>query len=104
MKIKELPEQFEKETGEMGGYSFTQIERSAFAYIYEKQHKGGRASYEVFKRKVHTQFNTVSYPRSNAFGVWAWDIPTLKDAKNKFDELNAAAEKRLNIKNEPSGS
>lgn len=82
--------QLEKEfigRGEVKGFRFTQINKSDLAYLYEVDCDGS-IHYEVFKHKENTQFNCVSYPKTNSFGVWAWTKGTLQEAVEKFELLS----------------
>ena len=84
--MRELPIEFDGK-GSVRGFKFTQRMKSDKAYLYavaigESQH------YEVFRRKENKRFGTVSYPRDNAFGVWAWCIHDHARAVEKFNELN----------------
>lgn len=85
--MKELEKNF-MGRGETKGFAFTQLRRSNFAYIYEVTDTFGYKWYECFKRKENTRFNTISYPRQNAWGIWAWTETTLQEAEEKFDEIN----------------
>lgn len=85
--IRELPEEFPGK-GETKGDYFTQILKGKYAYLYERLSESGTKSYEVFKKNINTQFNTISYPRSKSFGLWAWQIRSLKKAIEKFKNLN----------------
>ncbi len=86
-KIKELPLEFDGK-GEVKGYRFRQLHKSGKAYMYEKTCDEGDTSYEVFKRKTNRRFQSVSYPKSNSFGIWAWDIRNYERALERFNELN----------------
>ena len=85
--MRELPLQFEGR-GEASGYNFTQIEKSDFAYIYERTSPEGHLSWEVFKRIENERFGNVSYPRSPSFGVWAWQYFDKDKAVSKYIALN----------------
>ena len=85
--MKELEKNFTG-TGEVRGFTFTQIRRSELGYIYMVLDTFGERWYEVFKRKDNVRFNTISYPRQRAFGVWAWCETTLQNAEEKFNEIN----------------
>lgn len=94
--MKELELSFDG-VGEVKGYSFKQLLKSDYAYIYEKTHiESGTKSYEVFKRVENTQFNCVSYPKSKSFGIWAHECSNFERAKCLFDEINA---KKMAISN-----
>lgn len=85
--IKTLPHQF-KGTGEMKSYSFTKIEESDKAFIYKKESTTGKRSYEVFKKKVNRRFLSEQYPKSNNFGIWAWECSDFDSAFKRFNELS----------------
>lgn len=87
MEIKDLPLVFIGQ-GEVRGIEFAQVEANAYAYIYKRSD----GVFEVFKKVVNTQFNTISYPKSKSFGKWAWCCRTLPDAMNKFDEITEKGE------------
>lgn len=85
--------------GEVKGYTYTQIERSDSAYLYEVSKYGVFMCFEVFKRKnspvcidfekrlySETEFKE-SYPKSNSFGVWAWTKSTKQSALDLFNTL-----------------
>ena len=83
--MKELEITFEG-TGEVKGYSFLQLNRNSKGYIYEVSNSF-ETHYEVFQRKENHQYNVVSYPKSNAFGVWAWTCLSKETAINKFNNF-----------------
>lgn len=86
--MKELQEEFYGK-GQVNGFYFMQVFKSDYAYIYRKTHlETGSISYEVFKRVENTQFNCISYPRSNSFGVWAYDCGTLEKAREYYEKFN----------------
>jgi len=84
--MKELPIHFEGK-GQVKGYTFTQISKTDWGFIYEVEHDGHK-HYEVFKKRLNHRFGTVSYPTDKAFGIWAWTCMTLENAKYKLQELN----------------
>lgn len=80
-----------KGRGEVNGYTFTQIDRSPYAYIYESRDAYGVVVYEVFRRKVNYQFNCVSYPKCSGFGdsIYMGKIfSSLSKAREYFKKLN----------------
>lgn len=95
--IKELEEVFEGR-GEVRGFTFTQLDRSDYAYLYEQKEKiSGHITYEVFRRKVNTQFGCVSYPSSKGFGDSVFMGKTFRNlnkAKEYFAYLNKLAEEK----------
>jgi hypothetical protein len=86
MPIKELPEDFIGR-GDVKGFKFTQLMKTDLAYLYQVQ-DSGPSYYEIFERRINTQFGNVSYPRSEAFGRWAWTTNDLEKAMKIFVELN----------------
>lgn len=84
--VKELSTYFIGK-GEVKGIVFTQIQRTDYAYLYECVNNG-QIHYEVFKRKINTQYMTVSYPSSKAFGLWAWTFANILDAQAKLELIN----------------
>lgn len=94
---KELEEVF-KGRGEVKGFTFTQLDRSDHAYLYEqKDDEFGDINYEVFRRRVNVQFGCVSYPKSNGFGDSIYMGKTFRDldkAKDYFAYLNKLAEEK----------
>lgn len=90
--IKEL-DLYIKGKGETRGFNFKQIKFNGYAYIYEVDNDGD-IYYEVFERRINQQFNTVSYPRSNSFGVWAFCLHTKEKAEDKYNELTYKVKNR----------
>lgn len=94
---KELDEVI-KGRGEVKGYTFTQLDRSDHAYLYEqKDDEFGDINYEVFRRRVNVQFGCVSYPKSNGFGDSIYMGKTFRNldkAKEYFAHLNKLAEEK----------
>lgn len=96
MDVKELKEEFDG-VGEVSGFHFIQKMKNDYAYLYEVHNPNVvEPHYEVFERRVNTMYDCVSYPKSNAFGVWAWCIVSYDRALEKFKEITELAE----IKNE----
>lgn len=91
--LKQLGSKFDG-TGEMRGYHFYQLKSDGNAYLYELTDDDGRKHYEVFEYKVNTQFGNISYPKSKAFGVWAWCVNSLDKAVIKFNEVSNRVRKR----------
>jgi hypothetical protein len=73
--------------GEVKGIVFSQIQATEHAYLY-RCINNGLTHYEVFKKRINTQYGTVSYPSAKSFGVWAWTFGNYDDALNKFNEIN----------------
>lgn len=86
----ELPISFEGK-GEVKGFSFTQVYKTAKGYIYKVKCKDtNKEHYECFKRKVNTKFSKhehgqISYPRSASFGIWAWTFDSFEKSKTKIE-------------------
>lgn len=83
--MKELETEF-KGRGQVKGFTFTQIKKNDYGYIY-KVNTGNNNHYEVFKRKINTKFNCISYPSDKSFGLWAWTYKDLDNAIYKLEEL-----------------
>lgn len=93
--------------GEVKGFTYNQKFASQYAYIYEVISQDGTLShFEIFERKnspvcidfanriySDTEFKE-SYPKSKAFGVWAWTAKTLDKAWGRFNNLNYKLEKK----------
>ena len=93
-QIKPLKKQFNG-IGEVKGYKFSQIRCNNYAFLYEV-HSSNSKYYEVFKKRVNTRYNTVSYPKSKSFGKWAWTCMSLNAAIDKFNEITLEEIKRVN--------
>ena len=86
--MKELPEYFEGK-GEVAGFSFHQVIKTTKWCVYEVTHPRVKKShFEVFLRRVNKRFNCESYPRSTAFGKWAWTCPDLRKAKLRMASIS----------------
>lgn len=94
---KELDEVFEGR-GEVKGFTFTQLNGTEYAYIYEqKEEISEHITYEVFRRRVNAQFGCVSYPKSNGFGDSAYmgkTFRSLDKAMAYFEYLNDYCRKK----------
>jgi len=84
---RELPIEFIG-VGEVAGYYFKQVFTDGKWYIYLVNINSKPSHYETLQRReiiaTNTKYakeNYVAYPRSNAFGVWAWTAKTLEHAK-----------------------
>lgn len=81
-----------KGRGETKGFTFTQVDKSEFAYIYQSKDADGRhVVYEVFRRVENKMFDCVSYPNSNGFGdsIYMGKVFRNKDsAVTWFEHLN----------------
>lgn len=84
--MKELELTFEGR-GEVKGYVFNQLKTSINGFLYELKDHEGNVHYEVFRRKENKQFNCISYPKSNSFGIWAWCTKDYKKAISIFNDL-----------------
>lgn len=73
--------------GEVRGFKFTQISKTDSAFLYQVD-TGDRIYYEVFKRHYNQWFNCISYPRSKAFGIWAYTTPDLVKAFELLNDLS----------------
>lgn len=95
--MRDLELQFEGR-GEVKQYSFLQVKSSDAGYIYKLSCKEtGRSHYEVFKKKINEQYNTVSYPRSKSFGIWAWCCTDFHKALSRYSKIKL--EFSINTKN-----
>jgi hypothetical protein len=75
--------------GEVKGFTFRQVARSDFGYIYEVSQPGvDKPHYEAFCRRMNERFGVVSYPRSSSFGKWAFTYKTLAEAIDKLSEIS----------------
>jgi len=85
LPLREPPHQFTG-TGAYKGMQFTRILRRDTGYIYSVD-MGGQMYYHVFKRRENHYFGTISYPRPEAFGVWAWCYRSLDEATRKLNDF-----------------
>ena len=98
--MKELELQFDGK-GEVLGTKFRQLQKSDKAYLYElKDVETNKIYYEVFERRISKESEFVIngtlikyeekeiYPKSNAFGDWAWCCNSFEKAQIKFIELS----------------
>lgn len=73
------------DTIKKNGYLYTKVhEVEGIGYIYGQSSHGVIHGYEVFRHKVNTMYDTVSFPGNEAFGSWAWNCPTYAKALNKL--------------------
>jgi len=91
--MKDLKEYFTGR-GQVKGYIFNQIKRTKHAYLYEVK-ENDVIHYEVFKRKINTMYDCISYPTDKAFGIWAWTFMDLDYAIKKLNEITIDAELKL---------
>lgn len=90
--MKELEKEFEGK-GEVKGRRFVQLASNDAGYLYEVvPHDGSTSWFEVFKRKVNTYFDCISFPTSKAFGLWAWTTPSASRARELFEGLKVRGE------------
>jgi hypothetical protein len=64
------------------GFTYIQVFADTSLFIYSQHSNGLLIGYIVFKRQENTQFNCVSFPGDNAFGLWAWQTWSLDRAKS----------------------
>lgn len=85
LPLREPPHQFTG-TGQYKGFEFTRILTRNRAYCYLVV-AGGTKYYHVFKRMENPRFGTISYPRPEAFGKWAWVYRSLDEATCKLNTI-----------------
>lgn len=70
------------------GFTLEQVYMDDEYYIYKKHHTKDKyeAGYELFERRINTMFQCESVPGAESFGVWAWQLRTLEEAKIKLNE------------------
>lgn len=95
--IKELRSSFEG-IGEVRGFMFDKVLDNGRVYVYAVTRDGGGVHYEVFERRVNDRFGVVSYPKSNAFGDWAYACTRFCDAIRRFEELTERIDRRMAAK------
>tara|TARA_R110000868_G_scaffold106690_2_gene292414 strand:+ start:1855 stop:2166 length:312 start_codon:yes stop_codon:yes gene_type:complete len=88
--MKELESKF-KGVGEVKGFKYNRIKTTETMYVYSV-HTGESTHFEVFERRtvplcidfekrIYSETERKeTYPKSNAFGVWAWTASTMKRA------------------------
>lgn len=81
--MKELERKFTGKGEVGGGFEFEQIDSNGFAYIY-KVTSDNSVYYEIFEHRENTMFDCVSYPKLNAFGIWAKTTSDLAKAKEYY--------------------
>ena len=84
-QIKELKTVLRK-----GGFDYRLVYSNDLGYIYVQSDNGKTVAFEVFKRKINTYFNCVSFPGNEAFGQWAWTYRTLDEAIAKLKTFKDA--------------
>jgi hypothetical protein len=85
--MKELATEFIG-IGEVRGFKFTQLAKNDKAYMYEVVAPENAMHYEVFERVENDYYGTITYPKSNSFGVWAWCISNKERAEDKFKSIS----------------
>lgn len=98
--------------GEVAGFKFVQLKESHNCYMYQVN-TGVSVHYEIFYKKQsaicidfenrvysETEFKE-AYPKSEAFGVWAWTKSNLRDANIIFNSITNEARifPEIDIKN-----
>lgn len=73
--------------GQVRGFKFTQINQSLYGFLY-KVDSGNSIYYEVFRKRLNTQYNCISYPSDKSFGIWAWTTPSFNKAVDMFNNLD----------------
>lgn len=83
-----LKDKFEGK-GEKSGYFFNKLHESDSGFMYEiSSNLSNTKHYEVFIKRINTQFDCISYPKSNSFGKYAWCYTDYNKAITKFNNLN----------------
>jgi hypothetical protein len=85
-QLKELPINF-MGRGEVRGFEFRQIAKSAQGYLYQVTQPGVPPHFEIFRRVENIRFGRISYPGSNSFGVWSWTAKDLASGLQRFENL-----------------
>ena len=75
--MKELDKEIKRR-----GFVYIQEFADTSGYVYRQVLNGVTVGYESFLRRENSQFDCVSFPGDNAFGVWAWSTKTLEKAKS----------------------
>ena len=83
--MKELKTEFIGRA-EVKGFIFKQLQSSDKGYLYQVN-AGESQYYEIFKKKINTQFDCISYPKSTSFGMWAYTTYKLDRAEEIFKSL-----------------
>ena len=105
-------------TGEVKGFEFRQLKKNGKAFLYEVKSEYNYDGvpeidvwYEVFERKISKENERMigeekvvfeereMYPRSNAFGVWAFCINSYDYACKKFHEITKIVTEREEKRN-----
>ena len=72
--------------GEVRGFKFKQLLKSDKGYLYEVTDEGQK-HFEVFPRHENEYYQTVTYPKSNSFSIWAWSFRSYEKALGKYYTL-----------------
>lgn len=85
-----------KGRGEVKGFTFHKVAESDHAYAYEQRfdETGQVMGYEVFEKRVNTMFDCESYPKSEAFGIWAYAVNDKSNIKVYMDMIDDRVRKR----------
>jgi hypothetical protein len=103
--MKLLEKQFEGK-GEVSGVAFLQLEKTKKSVMYQlTETETGQIRYEVFELRSQKAGEAVMggqtiqheekelYPKSAAFGIWAWCFSDFGKALVKFEEIENRPEK-----------
>ena len=96
--VKDLENEFIG-VGDVGGFKFLKLDSIDKGFLYSVDVGDGKCHYEVFEKKIvpicldfekkifsETEFK-FTYPKSEAFGKWAWCIVDYNKAIEKFKSL-----------------
>mgnify|MGYP003621755142 CR=1 FL=1 len=96
--VKDLENEFTG-VGDTSGFKFTKLNSTDKGFFYSVDVGEGKCHYEVFEKKFvpicldfekkifsETEFKYI-YPKSEAFGKWAWCIVDYNKAVEKFKSL-----------------
>lgn len=78
--------------GETKGYTYTKVFENDKGYVYKAGENHFEAFYKReskvcidFDKKIFSETDTKEiYPKSNAFGVWAWTVRSLDNGIEKL--------------------
>lgn len=86
-----------KGRGEVRGFTFTRIKETENVYVYEQRfdETGEVLGYEVFEKKYNSQFDCESYPKSEAFGVWAYSVGDIDKTEVYVKLIEERCKKRM---------
>ena len=83
--MRDLKKKFIGKGQEVRGFEFRQLSVTDRGFLYEVKNYDS-IYYEVFKKRINTRFNNISYPGSASFGKWAW---TYQDYDKAIQKLNS---------------